>query len=180
MYHQEGGERLDLSGYDLSDADLCGFNLSGVKLRNANLNNANLHNAFLGSVDLRGADLKNAFLADSNLASADLLKNEQYRLGKILTRKMIGYKKCRDNLIVTLEIPAGAVVFCINGNKCRTNIAKCIGISDNNKHAYSYYDDAFIYEIGKTYNIKDFNLQYNVECASGIHFYKTLEEAMDY
>lgn len=120
------------------------------------------------------------------------------RLGTILKEPMIGYKKCRDNTIVTLEIPAGAVVFSINGKKCRTNIAKCVdiefrqdrlnrlhGISKHRRDmrgrvAFSEHDHNFSYRIGQTYTIDDFDLRYNVECTNGIHFFKTYEEAMEY
>lgn len=240
LTYEEGGERLDLSGYDLRNvnfsctkliraifrnADLTNVNFCNANLRNANLEGANLegadfynanldgadlsnanasgaefyiaklscasfYNANLRYSDLNNADLSNANLINAyldganldgaNLDSTNLSKNEQHRLGKILTRKMIAYKKCKDGVIVKLEIPAGAVVFCINGHKCRTNIAKCIEISDNKKQAVSYYRDTFIYEVGKTYKVKNFNLQYNIECASGIHFFKTLEEAKVY
>lgn len=38
-----------------------------------------------------------------------------------------------------------------------------------------YIDDA-----GQEINIKDFNLMYNVECASGFHFFRTRKEAEEY
>ena len=44
----------------------------------------------------------------------------------------------------------------------------------------SSYDDKFIYEVGKIVEVKDFDLMYNVECSSGIHFFWTKEEAEDY
>ena len=33
---------------------------------------------------------------------------------------------------------------------------------------------------GETVEVKDFDLMYNVECSSGIHFFWTKEEAEDY
>lgn len=32
----------------------------------------------------------------------------------------------------------------------------------------------------KTYEIKDFDLAYNEECSTGIHFFKTRKEAEEY
>ena len=44
----------------------------------------------------------------------------------------------------------------------------------------SSYNDKFIYEVGKTVEVKDFDLMYNIECGSGIHFFWTKEEAEQY
>ena len=45
---------------------------------------------------------------------------------------------------------------------------------------HSRYDDSFEYTLGKEIVIEDFNLMYNVECASGFHFFRTKEEAENY
>ena len=205
LNNEEGGERADLIGADLRFADLRGAiltcailtyaNLRGADLRGAiltgailtcaDLRGAILSGAILYGADLRGAILSGAILygadlSGANLSGADLDEKEQYRLGVILKKKVVGYKKCKDNIIVKVEIPSGAVVFGINGRKFRTNKAKVIEISDEQKSAISTYDANFIYELGKTYTIKDFNLMYNVECGKGIHFFKTKKEAKDY
>lgn len=125
------------------------------------------------------AELRRANLERADLYGANLDKQEQHRLGIILDKKIIGYKKCLNNVIVKLEIPKGAIVFCINGSKCRTNKVKCIDVIGGNI-ARSIYSNDFTYEKGKIYTIKDFNLIYNIECANGIHFFKTLKEAEEY
>ena len=198
--NQQRGIRADLSNADLSGADLSGVDLSYAYLSGADLSRANLIDAdlsraklsgailigtYLLDADLYGADLSNADLSGADLSGACLtgaiLKEEDKpRLGVILDKKIFGYKKCKNNIIIKLEIPKGAVVFGINNKKFRTNIAKCIEISNNKSIAYSSFDDSFSYEVGKTYKIKDFNMQYNIECGTGIHFFKTLKEAEDY
>ena len=175
----------DLSYAYLSGANLIGADLSRVDLSGANLSGANLSNAYLLGANLIGADLSRVDLSRVDLSGACLtgvcLKEEDKpRLGVILDKKIFGYKKCKNNIIIKLEIPKGAVVFGINNKKFRTNIAKCVEISNNKSIAYSSFDDSFSYEIGKTYKIKDFNMQYNIECGTGIHFFKTLKEAEDY
>ena len=45
---------------------------------------------------------------------------------------------------------------------------------------HSQYDNNFEYRLRQEINIKDFNLMYNVECASGFHFFKTRKEAEEY
>ena len=153
-------------------------------LREANLREADLHGAYLYGANLRGADLSEANLIGTNLYGANLnganLSGDyRFRLGQILTDPLTGYKKTKEGVVITAEIPAGAIVFCINGSKCRTNRAK---ITDMGVHEvlHSQYDNTFEYRLGQEINIKDFNLMYNVECASGFHFFRTRKEAEEY
>lgn len=175
----------DLRDADLSQANLVYAYLGNANLKEANLMKANLYKAKLTNADLslanlRDSDLSNANFEGANLIYTELDEKEQFRKGIILKKPMIGYKRCKDGIIVTLEIPKGAIVFSINNKKCRTNKAKVIEISDNHKIAVSTFDSKFIYQLGKKIEIKDFNLQYNVECAEGIHFFSTKEEAENY
>ena len=74
-------------------------------------------------------------------------------------------------------------MFSINNKKCRTNKAKVISINgkiEKGLKCCSIYNDKFIYEVGKIVEVKDFDLMYNVDCSSGIHFFWTKEEAEDY
>ena len=149
----------DVDGWEEMRADLRDKNLSGLRLDGARLDRASLDRA-----SLDGARLDRA---------------EKIRLGQILTEPMTGYKKTTEGVVITAEIPAGAIVFCINGSKCRTNRAK---ITDMAGHEvlHSQYDNSFEYRLGQEINIKDFNLMYNVECASGFHFFRTRKEAEEY
>ena len=164
----------DLSGANLSEADLSGANLSEANLRGANLSWANLRGA-----NLRGANLSEADLSGADLSGADLSGADQFRLGKVLDEPLTGYKKTKEGVVITAEIPAGAIVFCINGSKCRANKAKITDM-DGREVLHSQYDNSLEYRLGQEINIKDFNLMYNVECASGFHFFKTRKEAEEY
>ena len=159
----------DCEGWEGMKANLCGANLCGADLRGADLRGA----------DLRDANLCGADLRDANLCGADLSDAEKMRLGRILTEPLTGYKKTREGVVITAEIPAGAIVFCINGKKCRTNRAK---ITDMAGHEilHSKYDNSFEYRLGQEIEINDFNLMYNVECASGFHFFESREDAENY
>lgn len=129
---------------------------------------------------LRGANLRVANLSGANLRGADLDESEKIRLGVCLKESMTGYKKCENGVIVTLEIPVGAIVFSINNSKCRTNVAKVIDIDNGLTKVASCYDSNFIYRKGRIVRVNNFNCQYNEECASGIHFFRTREEAKKY
>ena len=186
--------RADLSGADLSGADLSGTNLYGAHLNDANLRGANLSGANfscanlsranliganLNDANLRGANLIGANLSRANLSDADLSWDDRFRLGQILTDPLTGYKKTKEGVVITAEIPAGAIVFCINGIKCRTNKAKITDMAGHDV-LHSQYDNNFEYRLGQEIDIEDFNLMYNVECASGFHFFRTRKEAEEY
>ena len=161
----------DVDGWEDMRANLKGANLEDANLKCANLKCANLYGANLYGANLYGANLEDANLEDANL--------KDFRLGKILTEPMTGYKKTKEGVVITAEIPVGSIVFCINGKKCRTNRAK---ITDMEGHEvlHSQYDNSFEYRLGQEITIKDFNLMYNVECASGFHFFRTREDAENY
>jgi len=178
---------------DLRYANLNFSSLKNADLRHADLTAADLESAYLRGVHLDGADLEGAEFNYSNLTHAylDGAKGNliEYRKGKILTEDIIGYKVCgRDfynieqqplsakRVLVTLKIPRGAIVFSINGNKCRTNRAKVIAIEGADR-AYSTYK-YMSYYVGDEFNIYNFNCQYNMGCGEGIHFFMTREEAL--
>ena len=192
---EDGGERANLSNANLYNADLSNADLRNADLYNANLRYANLRYADLIYADLRyadliyadlsNADLSNADLSNANLHNAKLDEKEKTRCGWLLKEEFHAYKKCRDNLIVELIIPKGSIVFSINNSKCRTNRAKVVSITDiegtiTYNEAVSTQDKNFIYKVGAELEIEDFNLMYNVECAEGIHFFRTREEAVFY
>ena len=182
----------DLSGANLRDANLCyanlrdadlsGADLSYANLSGADLRGANLCGADLSYADLHGANLSGADLRGANLSGADLDKNELIRKGKIIDKEIIVYKKCQGK-IVELELQKGSIVFSINNYKCRTNKAKVISIDGNKSKGTSIesnHDSTFVYKVGKIVEVKDFDLMYNVECSTGIHFFFNREDAEKY
>ena len=171
--------KANLCEADLRGANLCGANLYGADLRGADLRGANLRGANLRGANLYGADLRKANLCEANLCGANLYGADEFRLGKVLDEPLTGYKKTKEGVVITAEIPAGAIVFCINGSKCRTNRAKITDM-DGCEVMHSSYDNSFEYRLGQEINIKDFNLMYNVECTSGFHFFRTRKEAEEY
>ena len=167
--------RANLKGAYLEGAYLYGANLEGAYLEGANLKGAYLKGAYLYGANLEGANLKGAYLEGANLE-----EKEKFRLGQILKEPMIGYKKTKEGVVITATIPAGAIVFCINGSKCRTNKARIIDMGGQNEVLHSSYDHKFEYRLMQDIEIENFNLMYNVECASGFHFFRTREEAENY
>ena len=169
----------DLSRANLRGADLRRANLSEADLSGANLREADLSGANLSWADLRRANLSWADLRRANLSWADLSEADNFRLGRVLSEPITGYKKTKEGVVITAEIPAGAIVFCINGKKCRTNKAKITDM-DGHEVLHSQYNNSYEYRLGQEIEIKDFDLMYNVECASGFHFFESRYDAEKY
>jgi hypothetical protein len=179
----------DLSGAYLRSADLSGANLSGANLRSADLSGANLSGAYLRSANLRSADLSGANLRSADLRSADLsgadlsgAKNADLAIAmtRILPEgQLIGYKKCRNGVIVKLQIPAKAKRSHAFGRKCRAEYAKVLHIYGATE-AVSTYDQTFVYRKGEIVRPDKWDDDWTDECSSGVHFFITREEAEAY
>lgn len=177
----------NLYGAKLKDSDLqyaCleNANLAEANLVNANLTHTHLEDASLNYANLKGANLSDAFLENANLSHTklqDAIGNLlEFRKGKILTEPMIGYKKCMGGVIVTLEIPEGAIVFSINGYKCRTNKVKVIAVEGADVGISSF--NGMSYRVGDNIIVDDFDCQYNAERSTGIHFFVGRKNAENY
>lgn len=88
-------------------------------------------------------------------------------------------------VIVELEIPAEAKRSSATNRKCRCDKAKVLSIRDLSGTvkldlAVSGYDEEFIYEVGKTVFVDDFDDNRWNECSTGIHFFITRSEAVNY
>ena len=206
----EGGSRADLCDVDLRNADLRCANLRNADLCRANLRNANLLGADLRCANLRNADLLGANLSDANLRGADLrcanLRNADlcradlfgasidqmmwdiytvfYPLQCPESGSYIGYKKA-SGLVVELEIPADARRSSATSRKCRASKAKVLSITDINGNpaggqVKSNYDPNFVYAIGETVEVTDFDDNRWNECSTGIHHFITRAEAVIY
>ena len=197
----EGWEnmRADLSGANLSGADLSVANLSRADLSGANLSGADLSVADLYRADLSGANLSRADLSGADLYRANLSGADLYRanIGLELLNKFfpiccpeygsfVGWKKCRDDAIVKLEILESAKRSSAYGRKCRCSDAKVLAIQNIKGDDYgvteiaSCRDKNFIYRIGEIVKVDDFDEDRRNECSTGIHFFITRQEAVDY
>ena len=165
----ESNLRYSIMSYaDLSCTNLCGADISGADICGANMRGANM----------RGANMMGANMMCANMMGANLCDADRLRKGIKLSEPIIGWKKCKNNVLVKLEIPRGAIVFSINNKKCRTDKAKVLEIIGADR-AYSNHK-FFSYYVGDIIEVFNFNCEYNVECAEGIHFFRTREEAENY
>ena len=194
-----------LYGADLRSANLCGADLRGANLRGANLYGADLRDTVLYGADLRsanlcgaslyGADLRSANLCGANLRGANLY-GADLRSANLFGAKgcylscptegsFIGWKKASGH-IVKLRIPEDAQRSSAAGNKCRCDkayveeIQNMDGTMATVDAVRSDHDQNFVYTVGATVEVPDFDDNRWSECAPGIHFFIDRRAAVEY
>ena len=179
----------NLSGANLSDANLSDANLSRANLSDANLSDANLSDANLSGADLCGADLSRANLSGANLYGADLCGADLSRAkdAAVVTARtrilpegaLIGWKKLRNGVIAKLRIPEEAKRSHAFGRKCRAEFADVLEVMGADV-GISKHDKNVTYKAGQRVTPDSFDDTWQNECAPGIHFFITREEAEAY
>lgn len=194
----------DLRNTCFYGANLCSADLRGADFRWACLYKADLTRADLREADIHWADLDRAMLADQEIMNSIL------PICCPEEGSFIGWKKAlisitqddfcvRIPVIVKLRIPNGAKRSSATGRKCRCSEAKVLDIQDVVfsytsssdapdghsiagvvQEAFSSYNTDFKYKIGETVRVEDFDENRWNECSTGIHFFITRQEAVDY
>ena len=187
--------KTDCTCANLRNAGLIYANLREAFLKEANLVDANLRGAdlvytYLTYSDLSGINLKGANLNRANLVGASLsdVKYDEttsfFALQCPEKGSFIGYKKAGYR-IVELLITEDSLRSSATSRKCRCSKAKVLSITDfNNTENFdmvaSSYDKNFIYKVGEIIEVKDFDENRWNECSTGIHFFITRQEAINY
>lgn len=166
--------------------------LRSANLRSADLRSADLSDADLSDADLHGANLRSADLSDANLRDANLSELTVAQTSILPDEgDIIGWKKAITldgaPIIVKLLIPADAQRSNATGRKCRASTARVLDLQDKQGNslppdttAYSSFDLDFTYQKGETVHVEDFDTDRWDECATGIHFFITRIEAIEY
>jgi uncharacterized protein YjbI with pentapeptide repeats len=200
-------EKCFLADCDLSDSDLTRANFNSAVLNNAKLHGARLFEtdfsfaALFGTnftyADIHFADFKCAQIADNTIFTNASIYEPKHMLFIPMAcpdSEFIAWKKCLYNpgdgvhaCIVKLLIPEDAKRSSATGRKCRASKAKVLDIqtiggdSLGNVTAWSMHENSFVYKIGRIVEpSKPFDENRWKECASGIHFFITRQEAVKY
>jgi len=165
-------------------------NFSNSNFSDSNFNNSsfmcsNFNNSNFSNSNFSDSDFSNSNFSDSNFSNSDFSNsNFNYRICPQLGL-FIGWKKCKNNLILKLEIQDSSIVSggFIN-RKLRTNKVKVLeiqnvdGTTSNYSTAVSGYDTGFKYTLGETVEVENFKKDDKIDCDTGIHFFMTREEAV--
>ena len=179
-------EDADLTGADLPCANLSHADLAFADLSRANLSSADLRHAYLLGASLSGADLFGSDLKGANLTHANLTDVKNFPNIPMTCPSegsFIGWKHA-GNYIIKLEIPEDAKRSSGNGIQCRCNKATVLAIENKDgssadvTEVCSDYDSDFIYKVGETVIVDDFDDNRFNECVPGIHFCMNRDDAV--
>lgn len=131
--------------------------------------------ANLCDADLRDADLRDAYLCGVRGAYVACPTDGSF----------IGWKKA-SGYVVKLQIPENARRSSAGGEKCRCDKAYVVEIqnADGTKAdidtIHSNHDANFVYTVGATVEVSDFDGDRWNECTPGIHFFIDRRAAVEY
>ena len=198
-------ERSILTCASIIDSSLEGAIILHTAFENSELVNVNLNNA-----TLKYSYISNCFIKDVDFESVRqrsvIFNNVEFSNVKNApqipsvcpdTGSFIGWKKCVKNglVIVKLLIPEDAKRCSATSRKCRCDKAVVLEIKDMDGKdvdiAFSDYETknrsgmsfegVFTYKVGETVTPREpFDENRWNECSSGIHFFITREEAVNY
>ena len=160
----------------LEEANLKCANLAGADLKDANLKYANLV----------GADLKDANLVGADLKGVDYSEHTSFLSYQCPTEgSFIGWKKC-GGYIVKLKICEDADRSSSTSIICRCSKAEVLEIQNIDgsiadiTEICSSHDKTFIYKVGETVEVKDFDKCRWNKFSNGIHFFIDRNMAVAY
>lgn len=201
----------NLSGWDLSRIDFSLSSFTRVCFDRANMQETRIENALFDACTFRGTDFRRAYMkgaamryddltgADirgANLFSTvlehavldDIISDDETKFFRLYCPEsgaFLGYKKCFNNRLVQLLIPADAKRTSATLNSCRCSKAKVLTIksfdfSEEYDEAWSLVDENFVYRKGQWVEVPDFDEDRWNDSTTGIHFWMTREEAKAY
>jgi hypothetical protein len=140
---------------------------------------------YLRVANLCGANLCGADLCEADLSNVKVDHATAMFFPQCPDGTFIGYKKA-EGKIVKLLIPDDAKRSSATTLKCRCSKAKVLEIQELDgspsevKEVRSDFDESFVYRVGDTASVKDFDdCRWN-ECSRGIHFFISRDAAVSY
>ena len=202
---------LDMTGWNLCNVD---FSLSVCKniifdkacMRGSSIKNAlfedctfretDFTNADMCCAALRYCDMTGCNISGANLYAAvlefakldNIIYDENTKWFKFACPEkgaFLAYKKCFNDRLVQLLVPADAKRTSATMPSCRCNKAKVLTIKsfdykEEYHEAWSLVNENFVYRKGQWVEVNDFNEDRWQDSTTGIHFWMTREEAKAY
>ena len=204
---------MDLSGADLHNMDFTLSSFQNVNLEYVNLKNSSVENALFDGNSLHGADFQNANMKTAAFRECDMREcnirganlygavlehakldgiqsdhtTQWFRMHCPETGPILGYKKCVNDRVVQLLIPADAKRTSATRPSCRCSKAKVLfdkkvfDETEEFEEAWSLVDENFVYRkrtVGRGEKI--FNEDRWMDSTTGIHFWMERKEALSY
>ena len=179
---------------DLKDTDIRYSEIINVSFINCDFSYGYFYKCNFINSDLSTCNIKNSHFAITLFTNTTM---PDYPIACPEKGSFIGYKKvcsiddCFNDYskyyILKLEIPEDAKRSSAASSKCRCDKVKVLeiqnldgSIAENITKAESFYNDKFIYELGKIAEESKFDECRWNECTAGIHFFMKRKEAVNY
>lgn len=176
----------DMKGSCIRNALFLECTFRGTDFRNADMQSAALRGNDLTGANIEGANLLCAVLEHAKLDGVKFNGETKYfQLYCPREGAFLGYKKCFNDRLVQLLIPADAKRTSATMSSCRCNKAKVLTIKsfdyqEEFEEAWSLADENFVYRKGEWVEVPDFDEDRWNDSTTGIHFWLTREEAKAY
>src|SRR5574344_924290 len=204
IFHGANFRNADFCDAYFRDANFHGANFHGANFIGANFRNADFIGANFRDADFIGANFCDANFCDANFYGANFCDadfiganniNEVISFANIANTELcmqcpeegsfIGFKKAAGG-IVKLRVTESAKRYSATTHKCRCSEAEVLeiqnmdGTKSERTSVSSKYDRNFIYSVGEIVSVPDFDDDRWNECARGIHFFMSRQEAVNY
>lgn len=179
-------ERVNFENCSVENALFDGNSLHGANFQNANMKTAAFRGCDMRECNFKGANLYGAVLEHAKLDDIQSDEATQwFRMHCPETGPILGYKKCVNDRVVQLLIPADAKRTSATRSSCRCSKAKVLSIknfdeTEEFEEAWSLVDENFVYRKGRWVEVKDFNEDRWMDSTTGIHFWMNRNEALGY
>lgn len=194
---------VDLSNSLFKNCKFVRCNFEKCNLLSATFENCTFEHSRLTCVDMTNCNIADSTFNDVafsavNFASANIfdcsidnVKTDNYtshwHIACPQEGAFIAWKRAAGDKFVKLQICEDARRSSSTSRKCRCDKALVLGIYDENKtllsdvtSARSIHNKNFVYEVNKIVHVNNFDDNHWMECAPGIHFFLTFEEAKNY
>lgn len=202
-------EDCDFASADFNECELTdietnsGTNFAGASFDKCNMKNAICYGANFRDTSFWNTDLTNVKMYEADFTNADFTR---CKLDNIMYDELtagialacpeqgpfVAFKKAHlyngDRCIVKLYVPAEAERSSATTRKCRVSKAKVVAVykieggiyTPVKQNAYSNHTNSFVYKLGSTVSVKNFDKNRWNECSTGIHCFITKREAALY
>ena len=182
---------VDFTGTDFSNSILdngkfTGSNFSECIFKDSSLYGSDLRACNLSNSDCDGTIFTSAILIDANLEGLkDSDRTVHFRMACPEKGYFFAYKKCFNDRMVKLLIPADAKRCSSTTNACRCDKAITVAIMNTDKSGFyteasSFVDENFVYRLGEMAYADSYHEDRWLDSSHGIHFWMSFEEALGY
>ena len=191
----------DFSYANFSNANFIGANFTNADFSNTDFREVDFRGANFSYTDFRWIDFSNADFSWVNFTNTDFREvdlrdtNFSNTINFLINcpeeGSFIAYKKASTDVgipvIVVIRVEEDSLRSSATSKKCRASKVTPLRFEDlkgnilpEDTIVFSDYDNSFIYHIGKTIEVENFDLNRWNECSTGIHFFMNKLDAIHY